>query len=345
MQFTDVDSVALVVAREDKERIFPELTDRCRLIVVAFEIASSEAVGFVRQLAFAKAWEVPSFMQFSTALAWERCWTRMLSTVCSLSFAASLVEPSDNVRNVVLDRWGATTFGGFVGEDPCQPPLVLGPNSLFSADRSHSRVTQKRGKKRKRKKAKKGKKFKRWSKKKKESRKKGKKKERMKKRRPRETQGGRSGARNPSQGVSTHKISMFRREGCMVTGFQLCACFGVVRVCVFLGHFGSSHFGKLLLLKLFLVCAEEFVLVLFFLEDVGRMDTSPSGPRPKAEKWPHQSGRNSSAAQMPGKPQFRGRRRHGVSQPQQHTAAQVLQSALAALGPEDGNARVGIEAA
>ena len=69
------------------------------------------------------------------------------------------------------------------------------------------------------------------------------------------------------------------------------------------------------------------------------------GPRPKAEKCPHQSVRNSSAAQMPGKPQFGERWRNGVSQPQQHTAAQALQPALAALDPEDGNARAGIEAA
>ena len=61
------------------------------------------------------------------------------------------------------------------------------------------------------------------------------------------------------------------------------------------------------------------------------------GPRPKVENWPHQFVRNSSAAQMKAKPQFRGRWRHKISQPQQHTAAQVLQSALEALG--------GIEAA
>ena len=69
------------------------------------------------------------------------------------------------------------------------------------------------------------------------------------------------------------------------------------------------------------------------------------GPRPKAEKWPHQSVRKSSAAQMPAKPQCRGRWRHRVAQPQQHTTAQVLQSALEALGPEDSNCRVGIETA
>ena len=51
------------------------------------------------------------------------------------------------------------------------------------------------------------------------------------------------------------------------------------------------------------------------------------------------------AAQVPVKPQFRGPWRNGVSQPQQNTAAQALQSALAVLGPEDSNARAGIEVA
>ena len=96
----DVDGAALAAARADKERTYPELTTsgKCRLVVVAIETGgrwSSEAVEFVRQLAFARARKVPSFMQFATALAWERRWTRMLSTACSLSFAASLVEPSD----------------------------------------------------------------------------------------------------------------------------------------------------------------------------------------------------------------------------------------------------------
>ena len=96
----DVDGAALAAARADKERTYPELTTsgRCRVVVVAIETGgrwSSEAVEFVRQLAFARAREVPSFMQFTTALAWEWCWTRMLSIACSLSFAASLVEPSD----------------------------------------------------------------------------------------------------------------------------------------------------------------------------------------------------------------------------------------------------------
>ena len=72
------------------------------------------------------------------------------------------------------------------------------------------------------------------------------------------------------------------------------------------------------------------------------MDTSSLGSE---MKWPHQSVRNPLAAQVSGKPQFRRRWRNGVSQLQQHTAAQALQSALAALGPEDGNARVGIESA
>ena len=47
---------------------------------------------FITQLAFAKACEVPKYMRWPTILAWQRRWTRMLATVCSLSFTASLVE-------------------------------------------------------------------------------------------------------------------------------------------------------------------------------------------------------------------------------------------------------------
>ena len=95
----DVDGAVLARARADKEATYPELlTGRCRLVVMAIETGgrwSSEAMDFVRQLAFAKAREVPSHMRFPIALVWERRWTRMLSTACSLAFASSLVEPSD----------------------------------------------------------------------------------------------------------------------------------------------------------------------------------------------------------------------------------------------------------
>ena len=95
----DVDGAVLARARADKEATYPELlTVTCRLVVMAIETGgrwSSEAMGFVRQLAFAKAREVPSHMRFPIALVWERRWTRMLSTACSLAFASSLVESSD----------------------------------------------------------------------------------------------------------------------------------------------------------------------------------------------------------------------------------------------------------
>ena len=97
----DVDGAVLVKARHDKETTYPELINsgRCRLVVVAIETGgrwSDEAVEFIRLLACAKAQEVPSYMWWPTTLAWQRRWTRMLSTACSLSFAASLVEPSDS---------------------------------------------------------------------------------------------------------------------------------------------------------------------------------------------------------------------------------------------------------
>ena len=92
------DGAILLQARVDKENKYPELLNgRCRLVVVALETGgrwSNEAVDFSWQLAQAKAREVPSFMTHQMALVWERRWTRMLSTVCAVSFAGSLVEPS-----------------------------------------------------------------------------------------------------------------------------------------------------------------------------------------------------------------------------------------------------------
>ena len=68
------------------------------------------------------------------------------------------------------------------------------------------------------------------------------------------------------------------------------------------------------------------------------------GPRPKAEKWPHLFVRNSSAALMPAKPQFRGRWRHGVSQPQAHrsTSSPICIGSVGSRG-QSGN-RSGTEA-
>ena len=59
-----------------------------------------------------------------------------------------------------------------------------------------------------------------------------------------------------------------------------------------------------------------------------------------------QSGRSPSAAQVPGKPPVRGRWRSGVHRRREDvSAAKVLESAMAALGPEDGATKAGLEAA
>ena len=96
----EVDGTVLLQARADKERRYPELmTGRCRLIVVATETGgrwSDETVALLWQLGCVKAREVPSYMTHQAALVWERRWTRMLSTVCALALAASLVEPSQS---------------------------------------------------------------------------------------------------------------------------------------------------------------------------------------------------------------------------------------------------------
>ena len=101
------DGAILLQARVDKENKYPELLNgRCRLVVVAVETGgrwSSEAVDFIWQLAQAKAREVPSFISHQTALVWERRWTRVLSSVCAVSFAGSLVESSQLVAGCPTD--------------------------------------------------------------------------------------------------------------------------------------------------------------------------------------------------------------------------------------------------
>ena len=118
----DVDGAVLARARADKEATCPELlTGRCRLVVMAIETGgrwSSEVTDFVRQLAFAKAREVPSHVRFPVALVWERRWTRMLSTACSLAFASSLVEPCDKCATWCWTGGEPPSLAELLGQDP-----------------------------------------------------------------------------------------------------------------------------------------------------------------------------------------------------------------------------------
>ena len=61
------------------------------------------------------------------------------------------------------------------------------------------------------------------------------------------------------------------------------------------------------------------------------------GPRPKSEQRPKQSG----------KPPVKGRWRRGAVHQRREdaSAAKVLESAMTALGPEDGATKAGLEAA
>ena len=95
----EVDGAALERARHVKEATYPELaaSERCRLVVLAIETGgrwSEEAVHTIRQLAIARARDVPQYMTHQVSWAWERRWTRRLATTCAVAFATSLVEPS-----------------------------------------------------------------------------------------------------------------------------------------------------------------------------------------------------------------------------------------------------------
>ena len=84
----NIDGAVLFEARHDKERCYPELarSGRCRLVVVGIETGgrwSDEAAELVRQLAHARARDVPYRLSRPAEVAWERRWTRMLSTACA----------------------------------------------------------------------------------------------------------------------------------------------------------------------------------------------------------------------------------------------------------------------
>ena len=82
--------------REDKEAKYPELIsgERCRLVVLAVELGgrfSVETCEFIRQLAGAKAQTVPAHLRHSTAIAFERRWSRMLAVSVSVAHLESLL--------------------------------------------------------------------------------------------------------------------------------------------------------------------------------------------------------------------------------------------------------------
>ena len=82
-----VDGAVLTEARRDKERKYTELlhSDRCQLVVVGVETGgrwSPEAVRFFEGLAASRAREAPVALRFSSFLAWQKRWSRMLSISC-----------------------------------------------------------------------------------------------------------------------------------------------------------------------------------------------------------------------------------------------------------------------
>ena len=109
----------LAAARGEKERKYAELVRgrRCKLIVLALSTGgrwSTEALGFVHTLAWAKARSVPQFLRKSAAFSWQRRWTRMLSVAAARAFAHGLNAPA---RACPLVQGGADAelcdlFGG-----------------------------------------------------------------------------------------------------------------------------------------------------------------------------------------------------------------------------------------
>ena len=72
----------------------------------------------MRLFARARAREAPRHLVRSTSLAWERRWTRMLSTVCAVAFAASLVDPVAQCESVCHTGGVPPLLADLLAEDP-----------------------------------------------------------------------------------------------------------------------------------------------------------------------------------------------------------------------------------
>ena len=100
------------IARSDKECKYLELvhSGRCRLVVLALETGgrfSDETADFLRQLANAKAQAAPRYLRRSTAVAYERRWSRMLAVSAASAHVRSLVLDKDSLSNSAAPAHGA----------------------------------------------------------------------------------------------------------------------------------------------------------------------------------------------------------------------------------------------
>ena len=136
-------------ARADKEGKYPDLVGcaRCDLVVFALETGGrwdEEAVSFVRDLAAARAADVPLGLRFATTLAYERRWARWLSTASAVAFIRSLTLPKAAIGGAPFapapslpDLLASGPDGGALGppvEEPVAavPPACPAPPAAFA---------------------------------------------------------------------------------------------------------------------------------------------------------------------------------------------------------------------
>ena len=72
----------------------------------------------LRQLSIDKALEVHPYKARCVSFAWERRWTRMLSTVCATNFAASLVKPVVHFDTTCWTGGVTPLLADLLGQDP-----------------------------------------------------------------------------------------------------------------------------------------------------------------------------------------------------------------------------------
>ena len=63
----------------------------------------TQVASFVGEFSFARARDTQPLLRWAAALAWQRRWSRIVSTACGHAFAQSLVAPAGEVAAVATD--------------------------------------------------------------------------------------------------------------------------------------------------------------------------------------------------------------------------------------------------
>ena len=130
-----VGGTALWDARRRKEHTYPELqrTRRCKLVVLGLEVEgrwSEETTSFIKLLAQHKARQAPSLLQRSITIAVIARRSALLTHAAQQTFAASLIDNSQNLANHTNTEGNEPKYSQLLAEAPPPPHTQPSPTTL-----------------------------------------------------------------------------------------------------------------------------------------------------------------------------------------------------------------------